>query len=85
MLDGVFVFCIIDIVKKLVYIGRDIFGIRLLFILLVVGKEIGILVLSFEVKGFVFFIKNFEKNGDKIVVKLFFFSYFVLYSLLIEG
>lgn len=72
MLDGVFVFCIIDIKNKEVYIGRDIFGIRSLFILFVVGKEIGILVLSFEVKVFVFLIKYFEKNGSKIVVKLFF-------------
>ncbi|XP_068716018.1 asparagine synthetase [glutamine-hydrolyzing]-like [Montipora foliosa] len=85
MLDGVFAFCIIDTAKKLVHIGRDTFGIRPLFTLSAAGKETGILALSSEAKGLVPFIKNFETNGDKIVVKPFPPSHFASYSLSTEG
>ena len=85
MLDGVFAFCIIDTKNKEVHIGRDTFGIRPLFTLSVAGKETGILALSSEAKALVPLIKNFEKNGSKIVVKPFFPGQYASYSLSPDG
>lgn len=80
-LDGVFAFCVIDTKKKQVHIGRDTFGIRPLFTLSAPGKKTGILALSSEAKGLVPLIKNFEKNGDKVVVKPFPPGHYASYSL----
>lgn len=85
MLDGVFAFCLIDTAKKQVHIGRDTFGIRPMFTLSVAGKNKGILALSSEAKALVPFIKNFEKNGDKIVIKPFPPGQYASYSLSPDG
>ena len=85
MLDGVFAFCIIDTKNKEVHIGRDTFGIRPMFTLSVAGKETGILALSSEAKALIPLIKNFEKNGNKIVVKPFPPGQYASYSLSPDG
>ena len=85
MLDGVFAFCVIDTKKKQVHIGRDTFGIRPLFTLSVEGKSTGILAVSSEAKALIPFIENFEKNGDKIVVKPFPPGQYASYSLSPKG
>lgn len=80
-LDGVFAFCVIDTKKGQVHIGRDTFGIRPLFTLSAPEKKTGILALSSEAKGLVPLIKNFEKNGNKVVVKPFPPGQYASYSL----
>ncbi|KAL9965981.1 hypothetical protein ACROYT_G023984 [Oculina patagonica] len=85
MLDGVFAFCIIDTKSKEVHIGRDTFGIRPMFTLSMTGKETGILALSSEAKALVPLIENFEKNGNKTVVKQFPPGHYASYSLSPNG
>lgn len=80
-LDGVFAFCVIDTKKRQVHIARDTFGIRPLFTLSAPEKKTGILALSSEAKGLVPLIKNFEKNGNKVVVKPFPPGQYASYSL----
>ena len=81
MLDGVFAFCLIDTNKKQVYIGRDTFGIRPMFTLSADGKSTGILAVCSEAKALTPFIEQFEKNGDKMVIKPFPPGHYASFSL----
>lgn len=47
-LDGVFAFCIVDVEKKKVLLGRDPYGVRPLFKL---TSETGVLAICSEAKG----------------------------------
>lgn len=79
MLDGVFVFVLLDIVNKKVFLGRDIYGVRFLFKVMI---EDGFLVVCLEVKGFVilkYFVIFFLK------VEFFFFGYYEVLDLKLNG
>ncbi|CAH0558230.1 unnamed protein product [Brassicogethes aeneus] len=62
-LDGVFAFCLVDIPKKKVFLGRDPYGVRPLFR---VTSEKGMLGICSEAKGLVAVLDDLNGDGKSI-------------------
>lgn len=76
-LDGVFAFCIVDIPKRKVFLGRDPYGVRPLFRVL---SENGVLGICSEAKGLTAIVD--ELNGHKKTLEPFPPGFFEEYDLL---
>jgi len=86
MLDGVFAFCVVDTKKKEVHIGRDTYGVRPLFTLKQAGnKNAGILAVSSEAKAFIPLMKDFQENGNEMMINPFPAREYASYALSGEG
>ncbi|CAH1963765.1 unnamed protein product [Acanthoscelides obtectus] len=79
-LDGVFGFCIIDIGKQKVFLGRDPFGVRPLFTVL---NEAGVLGICSEAKGLIEI--EYDLKGDRKKLEPFAPGTFEEYDLLENG
>lgn len=63
-LDGVFAFCIVDVPKRKVLLGRDPYGVRPMFKL---TSETGILAICSEAKGLTQILSEFNGESKKLV------------------
>ncbi|XP_044268366.1 asparagine synthetase [glutamine-hydrolyzing] [Tribolium madens] len=79
-LDGVFAFCLIDMEKQKVFLGRDPYGVRPLFKL---TSSDGMLGICSEAKGIIGLAR--EENGEKKIIKPFTPGTFEEYDLVKTG